>query len=92
MDGIEPELVDKARAALVTTPGVINVPRLQLRWVGHRLQGTATLVVADTSLSEVEAITHEADHQLAHALPNLDDMVLRTVTVDTDAAPHSHDH
>lgn len=92
MDGIEPELVDKARAALEATPGVIEVPRLQLRWVGHRLQGTATLVVADRPLSEVEAILHEADHQLAHALPNLDDMVLRTATVDTVSAPHSHDH
>jgi len=92
MDGIEPELVDKARVALEATPGVINVPRLQLRWVGHRLQGTATLVVADRPLSEVEAILHEADHQLAHALPNLDDMVLRTATVNTDAVPHSHDH
>jgi cation diffusion facilitator family transporter len=92
MDGIEPELVDKARAALETTPGVIAVPRLQLRWVGHRLQGTATLVVADRALSEIEAMLHEAEHELGHALPNLDDMVLRTATTSTETAPHSHDH
>ena len=92
MDGIEPELVDKARAALETTPGVIAVPRLQLRWVGHRLQGTATLVVADRALSEIESILHEAEHELGHALPNLDDMVLRTATTSAETAPHSHDH
>ena len=92
MDGIEPELVDTARAALENTPGVIDVPRLQLRWVGHRLQGTATLVVADRPLSEVETILHEADHQLGHALPNLDDMVLRTTTANTDAISHPHPH
>ena len=92
MDGIEPELVDKARAALENTPGVIDVPRLQLRWVGHRLQGTATLIVADRPLSEVEAILHEADHQLGHALPNLDDMVVRTTTANSDAISHSHNH
>ncbi|CAN5431438.1 cation diffusion facilitator family transporter [soil metagenome] len=96
MDGIEPELVDRARSALEATPGVIAVPRVQLRWVGHRLQGTATLVVADAPLSEVERIIHEADHRLGHALPNLDDMVLRTATAETSAhasagpAPHSH--
>ncbi|CAN5345447.1 cation diffusion facilitator family transporter [soil metagenome] len=91
MDGIEPELAEKARTALNATPGVIDVLRLQLRWVGHRLQGAATLVVADKPLSEVEVILHEARRQLAHSLPNLDDMVLSTTSVRTDATPHLHD-
>jgi len=80
MDGIEPELVDKARVALETTPGVLGVPRLQLRWVGHRLQGAATLLVADGALSEVETIVSSAEHQLGHALPNLDDMIIRPIS------------
>ncbi len=80
MDGIEPELVDRAQAALEATPGVLAVPGLQLRWVGHRLQGTATIMVADTALSDAERIVHEAEHRLGHALPNLDDMTIRTVT------------
>lgn len=92
MDGIEPELVDRARAALETTPGVIAVTRLQLRWVGHRLQGSAILAVADLPLSAVETILHQADHQLSHAFPNLDDMLLRATSVTTDAVPHAHHH
>lgn len=92
MDGIDPELVERAESALRATPGVISVPRVQLRWVGHRLQGSASIQVADATLSTAESIAHEARHQLAHALPNLDDMSIRTVTSAQDStAPHTHD-
>jgi len=92
MDGIEPELVDKAEHALEHTPGVLSVPRLQLRWVGHRLQGTATIQVAgDSTLAAAEAIIHEAEHELGHALPNLDDMLIRTTAnAESSSAPHIH--
>lgn len=92
MDGIEPELVEKAEHTLERTPGVIAVPGLQLRWVGHRLQGTATIqVAANSTLAQAETIVHEAEHQLGHALPNLDDMHIRTITTtDSSSAPHTH--
>ena len=91
MDRIEPALVDRAEAALRATPGVMGVPRLQLRWVGHRLQGTATIQVADGTLSAAEAIAHEAEHALGHALPNLDAMVIRTVaTAAASTGQHTH--
>jgi divalent metal cation (Fe/Co/Zn/Cd) transporter len=76
MDGIEPDLVSRAREALEETPGVLAVKRLQLRWNGHRLQGTASVLLEDSSLSTAEDILHQADHRLRHALPKLDDMVL----------------
>lgn len=87
MDGIEPDLVDRARHALEDTRGVISVPRVQLRWVGHRLQGAATIHVADAPLSDVEQILHAAEHSAEHALPNLDDLALRAVT-----SPKTHHH
>lgn len=80
MDGIEPELLDRAQAALEKTPRVISVSKLQLRWVGHRLQGAATILVANTALSDAEETIHEAKHRLGHALPKLDDMVIQAVT------------
>jgi cation diffusion facilitator family transporter len=81
MDGIDPELVDRAEHALQHTPGVIAVPRLQLRWIGHRLQGAATIQVATTStLTEAERIVHDAEHDLGHALPELDDMLIHAKT------------
>jgi cation diffusion facilitator family transporter len=93
MDGIEPELVERAEHALDHTPGVIAVAKIQLRWVGHRLQGAATVVVSNTmSLSDAESIAHEAEHELARALPNLDDMVIRISSTAEVGHPHVHDH
>ncbi|WP_332908225.1 cation diffusion facilitator family transporter [Naasia lichenicola] len=77
MDGIEPELVEKAEAALRATPGVRAVDQLQLRWVGHRLQGAASVVLDDMTLTEVAVVMAEAEHRLGHALPNLDGVQLR---------------
>ena len=54
--------------------------QVQLRWVGHRLQGAATIAVADAALSAVAETIHAAEHRLGRALPELDDMVIRAVT------------
>ncbi|MDQ1549749.1 MAG: hypothetical protein QOD27_1407 [Microbacteriaceae bacterium] len=90
MDGIEPELVDRAQHALERTSGVLAVTKLQLRWVGHRLQGAATIRVADTSVSDAQLVADEAAHLLAHELPNLDDMAITTVASVELPAPHAH--
>lgn len=81
MDGIEPELFNRAHAVLEQTPGVLGVSRLQLRWVGHRLHGSATVEVADAPLSEAAEIASEAERLLGHELPNLDDVTIRAVPV-----------
>lgn len=86
MDGIEPDLVDKADHALRHTPGVLDVPLLQLRWVGHRLQGAATITVHDGTLAGATAIIDEAQHRLGHALPNLDEIHIRPRPAEHD--PH----
>jgi cation diffusion facilitator family transporter len=80
MDGIEPELIDKAETALASTPGVLAVTDLRLRWVGHRLQGSARLAVADGPLSVVQRISHEAEHVIERQLPNLDRFDLQLTT------------
>jgi cation diffusion facilitator family transporter len=91
MDGIDPNLVHRAEHALEHTPGVIAVPSVKLRWVGHRLQGSATIQVADMTLTEAEHIVHEAQHELGHALPNLDAFDIVTATdAHTESKPHSH--
>ncbi len=90
MDAIEPELVARAEDALSATPGVLGVTRVQLRWVGHRLQGAAEVTVADIALSKSESIVHEAEHRIGKALPNLDDMAIRAVTGARVSGLHSH--
>lgn len=80
MDGLEPDLVDRARSALASTPGAGTVPALQLRWIGHRLHGNASIQILDMPGSENELIARDAEHRPGHVLPNLDGIAIRTTT------------
>lgn len=74
LDGIEPELLDRLEHALEDTAGVTGVPQVQLRWVGHRLRGSAVLAVDARTLAEARAITAAArEHARAH-LHTLDEL------------------
>jgi divalent metal cation (Fe/Co/Zn/Cd) transporter len=64
MDGVDPDLVDTAEAALAAEPGVTEVR--------NRLHADAELDVdPGTSLNEAHRIAHEAEHTLTHAVPKL---------------------
>jgi cation diffusion facilitator family transporter len=77
LDGIEPDLVDRAEHALAHTPGVIGVERVQLRWIGHRLHGSATVRVdALTTAAQADELRSAGAHRLGHALPNLEDVTI----------------
>ena len=78
MDGIEPELVDKATHAIWHVKEIESIDRLRLRWVGHRLHGDATVSTSTSSLSEATAIALEAELSVKQHLPNVDEM---TVTI-----------
>lgn len=72
LDGIDPELVDAAEAALAAEPGVTAVRSVRMRWIGHRLHADAELDIDPaTSLSQAHRIAHEAEHTLSHAVPRL---------------------
>ena len=80
MDGIDPDLLERAEHALLHVDGVREIAELRLRWTGHRVQGDATVLVADAPLSAVEAILAEAERQVATHLPHVDGMRLRAAT------------
>ena len=89
MDGIEPDLLARAEEAFNSVPRILATPRIQLRWVGHRLHCTATVEVRDAALSEIEATIGEAKLQLVRALPKLDDILIQTGTRPLDAVRES---
>ena len=72
MDAIEPDLVHRVEHALLDTPGVVEVSQVQLRWVGHRLQGAASIAVVDASLSAADAQARDASDRVRSAVPNVD--------------------
>jgi cation diffusion facilitator family transporter len=72
MDGVDPQLVDTAEAALAAEPGVTSVRSTKMRWIGHRLHADAELDIDPaTSLSQAHRIAHEPEHTLTHAIPKL---------------------
>ncbi|CAJ1505456.1 cation diffusion facilitator family transporter [[Mycobacterium] burgundiense] len=72
LDGVDPELVDAAEAALAAEPGVTEVRSLRMRWIGHRLHADAELDIDPTlGLLDAHKIAHNAEHTLTHAVPKL---------------------
>ena len=85
MDAVDPALVEEAEAIARSTPGVVDVHDLRVRWLGHRLQAGLHLTVnEDISVSEAHAIAEEVRHRLFHAVPSLED-----VSIHTDPCGHS---
>lgn len=79
MDGIEPELVDRAEHALEQVPQIAGIDRVRLRWVGHRLQGDAIVHIPDVPLAEANRIAVAAEESVKRHLPNLDDMIIHII-------------
>src|SRR5450759_4028040 len=89
MDAVDPDLVDAAEAAVRDVPGVRSVESVRLRWIGHRMRAEITLMVDNTlGVVEAHAIADEAQHQLIHRVPRLDDATVHV----NPAAPVSYTH
>lgn len=72
MDAVDPELVDRAEAALLAVDHVTAVERIRLRWIGHTLHAEVDLAVADVlTRQQAHQLAHEAEHRLQHAVPRL---------------------
>ncbi len=79
MDGIEPELLDRAEHALEHVPEVTGIESVRLRWVGHRLNGDASIYVHDLPLTDANQVATAAQESVKRHLPNIDDITIRTL-------------
>lgn len=65
LDGVDPTLVDTAETTLRTTPGVLDVRGVQLRWSGHALLAEADIEVdATLTVAQAHDIAHHAQRHL----------------------------
>ena len=77
LDGVDPGLVASAERTLAAEPGVIGVPRVRMRWIGHRLHADAELDVDPAmSLRQAHELAHHAEHSLSHAVPRLSSAII----------------
>lgn len=78
MDGVEPSLVERAREAVLATPGVATVDLLQMRWVGHGLHVDVDAVAAGCrTLAEATAVQQRIETELGRALRRLQTVRVR---------------
>ncbi|MEO5832486.1 MAG: cation diffusion facilitator family transporter, partial [Nakamurella sp.] len=70
MDGVEPVLVVAAESEITSTPGVLGIRRLRMRWDGHRLTAEADIDVApDLTLTAARDVAHTAERRLTAGVP-----------------------
>lgn len=77
MDGIEPDLLERAERALRRSDGVISIDDIRLRWAGHRLQGDALVTLDDVPLSQAASLLARAEADVSTELGSVDVMQVR---------------
>lgn len=81
LDGVDPDLTDRARHALDGVDGLEGADDVRLRWSGHRLAVQArVLVPPQTPVAAADQVTAAADTAPRRALPSVG-------TVDVVVAP-----
>jgi len=90
MDAVDPGLVDQVDTTLRSTPGVLDVGQVRIRWIGHQLHAECEITVSDTqTVGHAHRIAHDAEHRLIHALPRL---TTATVHTEPDSADRDDHH
>ncbi len=89
MDAVDPALVGRAEHALEHADGVLAVRDVRLRWIGHRLTGSATIEVANTDLHAAARLAAHAEGHLRDAVRNIDGFTV-TPAVATRTGNHAH--
>lgn len=80
MDAIEPEYLTQAEQVVASQPGIKELRRLRMRWIGHRISADICIAV-DPHLTTVEShhVAEHLRHDLFHNVPYLAEV---TVHVD----------
>jgi cation diffusion facilitator family transporter len=90
MDAVAPGLVDTVESTLRSTPGVIDVGGVHVRWIGHQLRAECEIVVAaDLNVAAAHAIAVDAEHRLIHAVPRLTAALVHADPHGDDQAYHA---
>ena len=91
MDAVDPKLVDQMEAVLNSTPGVMSVDAVHLRWIGHQLHGEADITAdAGLTLPAAHEVAEEAKHCLLHQVHRLSSATIHVSPVMTgNRDPHA---
>jgi cation diffusion facilitator family transporter len=90
MDAVDPAIVDTIETTLHHTAGVLDVPSVKVRWVGHQLRAECILVVdPHLTVGAAHDVAVNAEHDLIHATPRL---ATALIHIDPAATPGNDPH
>jgi cation diffusion facilitator family transporter len=73
LDGVDPAIVTRGEDVLRSVPGVLDVPEIRIRWIGHRMRADAVLAVDGAlGVREGHDVATAATRAMREALPQLD--------------------
>ncbi len=79
LDAVDPALVDRATAAVLSVTGVIDVRELHIRWIGHTLRAEVDATVApDLTVTQAHELAHHAEAHLLQQVPRLSAATVHT--------------
>jgi cation diffusion facilitator family transporter len=85
MDGVDDNVVERLTLAAAGVPRVQGVDRVRARWLGHRMEGDASIRVSrDLDVQSAHEIADEVEHAMLHAVPHVEAMVVHLHPVDID--------
>ena len=105
LDGVDPEVLDAIKHAVIPVQGVHDVTEVRVRWLGHRLHAEINISVSsELSVEKGHQIANEVHHQLLHHMRYLSNATVhidplnasgeehhsRAEHVHDDFPPHSH--
>lgn len=89
LDGVEPEVVDRVEAALRRIEAVRELADLRVRWQGHRLHVSASIVVdPGITVAAGHRTAHDVEHELHHTFSF---PVVAVIHIDPDGMSDAHD-
>lgn len=78
LDGVDPKVIEKIQHTVGHVAGIDEVKEVRARWSGHRLYADVMVTVDPMlNVADVRYITNEIRHQLGHALPALQNVVIQ---------------
>lgn len=86
MDAVDPHLVDRAEQVIRSRPGVIDVPAIHLRWIGHALRAEAPITVdTNSTLIDAHHLSHQVEHDLVDAFRRLSSATIHAEPLPDDS-------
>ena len=80
MDAVDPNLVNAAESAILEHAAVKRIERLQLRWVGHRMQAEIALRIdPGMTVGEIGDLNGHVRERLEQVLPNLGEVTIQAL-------------